>query len=96
MDKVEEVAVRLKEEVDLLYFIEKDVSLIKEELNQVMEVKKKFEEREKERKQMREKIRKIRIPFYAAGKSGKAWAEELAWSELGDYVRKLLRGEDSG
>ncbi len=59
MDKVEEVAVRLKEEVDLLYFIEKDVSLIKEELNQVMEVKKKFEEREKERKQMREKIRKI-------------------------------------
>ncbi len=43
-----------------------------------------------------EKIRKIRIPFYAAGKSGKAWAEELAWSELGDYVRKLLRGEDSG
>ena len=29
-------------------------------------------------------------------KSDEAWAEELAWSELGDYVRKLLRGEDSG
>lgn len=42
------------------------------------------------------KIRKIRIPFYAAGKNGKAWIEELAWSELGDFVRKLLRGEDTG
>lgn len=43
-----------------------------------------------------EKMKKIRIPFYAAGKSGKAWFEELAWSELGDYVRKILRGEDGG
>lgn len=42
------------------------------------------------------KIRKIRIPFYTAGKSGKEWAEELAWSELGDFVRKLLRGDDTG
>lgn len=41
-----------------------------------------------------EKIRKIRIPFCAAGKTGKAWVEELAWSELGDYVRKLLHGEN--
>ena len=42
------------------------------------------------------KIRKLRIPFYAAGKSGKDWMEGLAWSELGDYVRKVLRGEDGG
>ena len=43
-----------------------------------------------------EKIRKIRIPFCAAGKTGKAWVEELAWSELGDYVRKLLHGDNTG
>lgn len=43
-----------------------------------------------------EKIRKIRIPFCAAGKTGKAWVEELAWSELGDYVRKLLHGDSTG
>lgn len=42
------------------------------------------------------KMKKIRIPFYSAGKSGKAWVEELAWSELGDYVRKLLHGDAAG
>ena len=42
------------------------------------------------------KMKKIRIPFYAAGKSGRDWLEGLVWSELGDYVRKVLRGEDTG
>ena len=42
-----------------------------------------------------ERIRKLKLPFHAASHSGKAYFENLVWSELGDYVREVLRKEDS-
>ena len=33
----------------------------------------------------------IHVPFHTANRTGKAYFEELVWSELGDYVRQILR-----
>ena len=38
-----------------------------------------------------DKMRKIHVPFHTANRTGKAYFEELVWSELGDYVRQILR-----
>jgi hypothetical protein len=40
-----------------------------------------------------ERIQKIKPPFYRNFASGDAYAEQLVWSQLGDYVRGLLAGE---
>lgn len=40
---------------------------------------------------MLDKMRKIHVPFHTANRTGKAYFEELVWSELGDYVRQILR-----
>ena len=38
-----------------------------------------------------EKLQKIKPPFYSTNRTGKRYIEELAWSEMGDYVRQLQR-----
>lgn len=38
-----------------------------------------------------EKLQKIKPPFYSTNRTGKGYIEELAWSEMGDYVRQLQR-----
>ena len=38
-----------------------------------------------------DKMLKIHVPFHTANRTGKAYFEELVWSELGDYVRQILR-----
>ena len=38
-----------------------------------------------------DKMRKIHVPFHTANRTGKAYFEEHDWSELGDYVRQILR-----
>ena len=40
-----------------------------------------------------EKIRKIKLPYHHVQKRGIAYMDELIWSELGDYVRELIRKE---
>ncbi len=40
-----------------------------------------------------DKIRKIKLPFHSTSRTGKGYFEDLVWSELGDYVRQLLRKE---
>ena len=40
------------------------------------------------------KLRKIHIPFHMASRMGKAYFEELVWSEFGDYVRQVLRNPE--
>lgn len=39
------------------------------------------------------KITKVRPPFHMDNSSGEAYVESLMWSELGDYVREILRRE---
>lgn len=41
-----------------------------------------------------ETIRKIRLPFHTTNRTGTSYFEELIWSELGDFVRELIRKED--
>ncbi len=43
--------------------------------------------------QVAEKIQKIRLPFHTTSRVGKGYLEDLAWSELGDYIRQLRRKE---
>ena len=40
-----------------------------------------------------EKTEKINPPFHMATCLSPAYVEQLMWSELGDYVRNLLRKE---
>ena len=40
-----------------------------------------------------DKIRKVKLPFHSTSRTGKGYFEDLVWSELGDYVRQLLRKE---
>jgi cellulose biosynthesis protein BcsQ len=40
------------------------------------------------------KIQKIKLPYHQTMKQGRAYFDELVWSELGDYVRELLRKDD--
>lgn len=44
--------------------------------------------------QVLEKTIKIRPPFHRAKDSSQTYVEGLVWSQLGDYVRELLRRED--
>ena len=37
------------------------------------------------------KIEKVRLPFHAGSTSQENYIDQLVWSELGDYVRNLLR-----
>ena len=43
--------------------------------------------------QFTEKTEKINPPFHMATCLSPAYVEQLMWSELGDYVRNLLRKE---
>ncbi len=38
-----------------------------------------------------EKIQKIRLPYHRTTRKGQGYLDDLVWSELGDYVRELLR-----
>ena len=38
-----------------------------------------------------QKIRKIKLPYHHVQKTGKAYMDELVWSEMGDYVKELIR-----
>lgn len=40
-------------------------------------------------------IKKIKLPFHTTNRTGQAYFENLIWSELGDYVRSLLRKEEN-
>lgn len=40
------------------------------------------------------KIQKVKLPYHQTLKQGKDYFDELVWSELGDYVRELLRKKD--
>ena len=37
------------------------------------------------------KIQKIKLPYHHVQKTGKAYMDELIWSEMGDYVKGLIR-----
>lgn len=40
---------------------------------------------------VREKLHKIKLPFHSNFGKGTPYVEQLVWSQLGDYVRQLLR-----
>lgn len=40
-----------------------------------------------------DKIQKIKPPFHSSYGDGADYVEQLVWSQLGDYVRSVLRGE---
>ena len=40
-----------------------------------------------------EKTEKLHLPFHADNISPESYVEQLVWSQLGDYIRKLLRKE---
>lgn len=42
-----------------------------------------------------EKTRKLKLPFHNSFGSGGHYVEQLVWSELGDFIRNLLREEDA-
>jgi len=42
-----------------------------------------------------EKTEKVHLPFHMDMISSDAYVEQLVWSELGDYIRELLRKERS-
>lgn len=42
---------------------------------------------------VQERIRRLRLPYHNSPHGGKDYIEGLVWSELGDYVRQLLREE---
>ncbi len=42
---------------------------------------------------LKEKTRKLKLPFHSSFGSGVHYAEQLVWSELGDFIRNLLREE---
>ncbi len=41
---------------------------------------------------LQERIQRVKLPFQGNLKRGKGYLEQLLWSELGDYVRRLLKG----
>lgn len=41
-----------------------------------------------------ERIKKIKLPYHRTEKRGREYLDELLWSQLGDYVRHLLRKEN--
>lgn len=44
------------------------------------------------REKLEERIQRVRLPFHGDLRRGGGYLENLLWSDLGDYVRKLLRG----
>lgn len=40
------------------------------------------------------KIRKIKLPYHRTTHKGVSYMDDLVWSELGDFVRELIRKED--
>lgn len=40
-----------------------------------------------------ERIQRVKLPYHRTMKRGKEYLDELVWSELGDYVKELLRQE---
>lgn len=42
-----------------------------------------------------EKIQKVHPPFYGSYGDGTDYVEQLPWSQLGDYVKSVLRGEET-
>lgn len=45
------------------------------------------------RQRVAERIRRVKLPFRENLKRSGDYLEQILWSELGDYVRKLLKGE---
>ena len=41
---------------------------------------------------MLDKVKKLKLPYHRGFGRRENYIEQLLWSELGDYVRKLLRG----
>lgn len=41
---------------------------------------------------LREKIRRVKLPYHSSFGRRDTYAEQLLWGELGDYVRQLLKG----
>ena len=39
-----------------------------------------------------DKVRKLKLPYHRNFGKKENYIEQLLWSELGDYVRRLLRG----
>ena len=37
------------------------------------------------------KLRKIKLPYHHVQKRGRAYIDELVWSEMGDFVKELIR-----
>ena len=40
-----------------------------------------------------ERIEKVRLPYHRTEKRGREYLDELVWSQLGDFVRELVRKE---
>ncbi len=40
-----------------------------------------------------ERMQKVKLPYHRTLKRGKEYLDELVWSELGDYVKELLRNQ---
>ena len=43
--------------------------------------------------EMLKRVKKVNLPYHTSEKKGNAYVEELVWSQMGDYVRELLREE---
>lgn len=46
-----------------------------------------------EKQDVLKRIRKIKLPYHRNSKTGVSYMDDLVWSELGDYVREMLRTE---
>lgn len=44
-----------------------------------------------EKQSVLERIRKIKLPYHRSARRGNGYLDDLVWSELGDYVRELIR-----
>ncbi len=47
------------------------------------------------KREVMEKVRKLKLPYHRSFGKKENYIEQLLWSELGDYVRRLLRGGSS-
>ena len=46
-----------------------------------------------EKQAVLDRIRKIKPPYHRSTRSGTGYMDDLVWSELGDYVREMIRKE---
>lgn len=44
---------------------------------------------------VREKTKKLKLPFHSSFGQRENYVEQLVWGELGDYVRRLIREEEA-